>query len=115
MPLFLYKGDGEGRILGRGFRSVNEAVHFLQARYNIVAGQVAENQVGFLIMTDEPHPALFVLVKEDQVERPKHHAWVCSKCGHLVVSPRKPKPIHWTDGHVCRFVKGPIQEEEDNQ
>ena len=35
----------------------------------------------------------------------------CIKCGHIVVSDRKPEPIHWTDGHVCIFEIGEMEKE----
>ena len=31
--------------------------------------------------------------------------WICRKCGHEVVANEKPRPIKWTDGHVCYFTE----------
>ena len=30
--------------------------------------------------------------------------WMCS-CGQEVLSVEHPKPIRWTDGHVCHFFE----------
>lgn len=37
-------------------------------------------------------------------------SYVCSDCGHEVVSSTKPLPIKWTDGHVCKYwnLVGPV-------
>ena len=40
----------------------------------------------------------------------QYQLFVCRKCGHEVLSPSRPYPIRWTDGHVCHFV--PSHEEE---
>ena len=39
-----------------------------------------------------------------------YRMWICSKCGHEVLAPERPQPIHWTDGHVCGFKE--IDEKE---
>lgn len=30
--------------------------------------------------------------------------WYCPKCGHIVISDKKPEPIRWNDSHVCYFI-----------
>jgi len=39
-------------------------------------------------------------------------SYVCAYCNHEVISNRKPEPIKWTDGHVCRFVE--VKEDRSN-
>ena len=41
----------------------------------------------------------------------KTMTWYCPKCGHVVISEKKPEPIRWSDGHVCYF-KPEIEEGE---
>ena len=31
--------------------------------------------------------------------------WICPSCQHEVLAKGRPDPIHWTDGHVCRFIE----------
>jgi hypothetical protein len=31
--------------------------------------------------------------------------WVCRKCGHEVLSDKRPPKIHWDDGHTCYFFE----------
>lgn len=45
----------------------------------------------------------------------EYHDYVCSKCGHEVLSPGRPYPISWTDGHVCRFVLKQEKEAHDDR
>lgn len=33
--------------------------------------------------------------------------WVCTSCGHEVLSREYPTPIPWSDGHKCRFTERP--------
>ena len=33
----------------------------------------------------------------------EYKLWVCTKCGHEVMSSTNPTPMKWTDGHVCYF------------
>jgi hypothetical protein len=37
-------------------------------------------------------------------EKPKWSYWFCPDCWHDVLAIERPEPIHWTNGHVCRFV-----------
>jgi len=34
-------------------------------------------------------------------------------CGHEVVAEKTPKPIHWKDGHICRFENTPFDRFSD--
>lgn len=36
--------------------------------------------------------------------------YICSKCGHEVLSAGRPENIKWTDGHVCCFRKATEEE-----
>jgi hypothetical protein len=35
----------------------------------------------------------------------EYKTYVCSECLHEVTASSKPDPIHWTDGHVCKFTE----------
>ena len=37
-------------------------------------------------------------------EKPKWSYWFCPDCWHDVLAIERPEPIHWKNGHVCRFV-----------
>jgi hypothetical protein len=42
--------------------------------------------------------------------------YVCRSCGQIVIASTPPRPMKWTDGHVCYFVpetKSP--EQSDNK
>lgn len=36
--------------------------------------------------------------------------YICSTCGHEVLSAEQPGNIKWTDGHVCHFQKATKEE-----
>jgi hypothetical protein len=36
----------------------------------------------------------------------KFNRYVCTNCGHEVYAETNPRTMKWTDGHICRFLKG---------
>lgn len=40
--------------------------------------------------------------------------WKCTRCGHEIFAIEQPTPIHWSDGHTCRFVDEKSYEKHKN-